>query len=150
MLTPTTYIIATFISQVVELGIRLPIETVLRRGQMDVAITASMRSSTTSATASSSQLRTIVEVGPYKGLVGTIYHIVFEEGIRGNPRSAAEVVRGSGGAPAVKTVGSKNEMQRKGQGVQGLYRGWRVGMWGLVGVWGAASLGKVGGKGAEF
>ena len=117
---------------------------------MDVAITASTRSSKTSAAASSSQPQTIVEIGPYKGLVGTIYHIVFEEGVNGDSDSAAEVVRGSGGAPATKTLGPKNEMQRKGQGVQGLYRGWRVGMWGLVGVWGAASLGRVGGKGAEF
>ena len=117
---------------------------------MDVAMTASMQSLKTSTAVSSSQVQTIVEVGPYKGLVGTIYHIVFEEGVNGNPDSAPEVVRGSGGAPAVKTVGTKSEQRRKGQGVQGLYRGWRVGMWGLVGVWGAASLGKVGGKGAEF
>ena len=34
---------------------------------------------------------------------------------------------------------------RKGQGIRGLWRGWRVGFWGLVGVWGAAALGGAGG-----
>jgi len=49
----------------------------------------------------------------------------------------------------VDSVG-KDSQRRKGQGVEGLFRGWRVGMWGLVGVWGAATLGGVGGKGGEF
>ncbi|KAI9807188.1 MAG: hypothetical protein M1825_005906 [Sarcosagium campestre] len=40
-------------------------------------------------------------------------------------------------------------MSTEGQGVQGLIRGWRVGMWGLVGVWGAAALGG-GATGGEF
>ena len=25
--------------------------------------------------------------------------------------------------------------RRKGQGIEGLYRGWRVGAWGLLGIW---------------
>ena len=60
--------------------------------------------------------------------------------------AAQEMVLGTDGAPAVK-IGKKG--RRKGQGVEGLFRGWRVGMWGLVGVWGAAALGGAGGKG-EF
>lgn len=35
--------------------------------------------------------------------------------------------------------------RRKGQGVEGLYRGWRVGMWGLVGIWGTGFLGGLSG-----
>ena len=33
---------------------------------------------------------------------------------------------------------------RKGQGIAGLYRGWRVGMWGLIGVWGSGFVGGMG------
>lgn len=73
-------------------------------------------------------------------------HIVYEEGKRGG---RADLVKGSGGAPALK-VERMGKERRKGQGVEGLFRGWRVGMWGLVGVWGAATLGGVGGKGGEF
>ena len=81
--------------------------------------------------------------------MGTAYHIVFEEGWRGD--AAPELVKGTGGAPAVKVGGSgKLGKRKKGQGLEGLFRGWRVGMWGLVGVWGAATLGGVGGKGGEF
>jgi mitochondrial fusion and transport protein UGO1 len=42
---------------------------------------------------------------------------------------------------AVAAVGRSTRKPRKGQGVEGLYRGWRVGMWGLVGVWGASFIG---------
>lgn len=69
-------------------------------------------------------------------------HIVNEEGERGGRE---KLVKGTSGAPALKA----GQMQ-KGQGVEGLWRGWRVGMWGLVGVWGAATLGGVGSKGGEF
>jgi mitochondrial fusion and transport protein UGO1 len=42
---------------------------------------------------------------------------------------------------AVALVGRHPRRARKGQGIEGLYRGWRVGMWGLVGVWGASFVG---------
>lgn len=42
-------------------------------------------------------------------------------------------------------AGKAPRRKRKGQGVQGLYRGWRVGLWGLVGVWGTAFVGGMGG-----
>lgn len=154
------YAIATFGSQVFELGLRLPIETVLRRGQIAVVTSAPSthpssfsRSSTSSFTtdATYTNVQTSVEVGPYKGLFGTIYHIVFEEGSRGEPEPP--LVKGKGGAPAVRaaaTAKAKGGKRKKGQGVGGLFRGWRVGMWGLVGVWGAATLGGVGAKGGEF
>ncbi|KAI4240703.1 MAG: hypothetical protein LQ352_007570 [Teloschistes flavicans] len=134
--TPNVYAIATFICQAVELGIRLPIETTLRRGQMHVA------QSHTAST--SSELRTTVEVGPYKGLVGTLRSIVYDEGERSTKPDRAQA------AAATRAERPVRESQRKGQGYEGLFRGWRVGMWGLVGVWGAATLGGVASKGGEF
>ena len=132
------YSVATFVGQVVELVVKLPIETVLRRGQMDVAQT----------TSKGKEIQTVVEVGPYRGLLGTVRSIVYEEGERGPP---AELVKGTASAPAMKVGKAGQERRRKkGQGFEGLWRGWRVGMWGLMGVWGAATWGGVGGKGGEF
>ena len=138
LLTPNLYGIATFCSQAVELLVKLPIETVLRRGQLDVA----------RSTPQGRDLQTVVEGGPYKGLLGTMKFIVYEEGERG-ASSAADVPR-SGKTAAGFKASKAGPQRRKGQGVEGLYRGWRVGMWGLIGVWGAAMLGGVGGKGGEF
>ncbi len=136
VLTPTTYSIATFFSSALELFLRLPLETVLRRGQMHIV------SNPSPSTARRAPPETVVDVGPYRGIVGTMWHIAKEEGGDGQ-----DMVVGTDGAPAVK-VGKKG--RRRGQGVEGLFRGWRVGMWGLVGVWGAAAIGGAGGKGGEF
>lgn len=38
-------------------------------------------------------------------------------------------------------MGKAPRRKRKGQGVEGLYRGWRVGLWGLVGIWGTSFVG---------
>lgn len=66
----------------------------------------------------------IVSVGPYNGVFGTMWAIAREEGVR-------EEVSGA-------KKGRKAKVSRRsGQGVEGLWRGWRVGMWGLVGVWGS-------------
>ena len=94
------------------------------------------------------EMQTVVEIGPYRGLFGTMHSIVYEEGERAVP---VELIKGNAEAPAMKAgkIG-QNRRKRKGQGFEGLWRGWRVGMWGLVGVWGAATLGGVGGKGGEF
>lgn len=89
------------------------------------------------------KLDTIVDVGPYNGVFGTMWSIVRDEG--GSSEQAA--IAGQGGAPAVRR---KKAGERAGQGMEGLWRGWRVGMWGLVGVWGAAAMGGVGGSGGEF
>lgn len=130
------YNIGTFGSQVAELAVKLPLETVLRRGQMVVA----------RETPKGREAPMIVDVGAYNGLLGTMRSIIYEEGESGGT-SPTEIAKGAKGAAGMK-VGK--EKKRKGQGVEGLWRGWRVGMWGLVGVWGAAILGGVGGKGAEF
>jgi fusion and transport protein UGO1 len=138
LLNPNLYAIGTFIGQVFELGVKLPIETVLRRGQMDVA----------RSTTKGKEMQTMVEVGPYKGLFGTMHSIIYEEGERG---VQTELVKGSAGAPGMKAGKlGQDRKKRKGQGFEGLWRGWRVGIWGLVGVWGAATWGGVGGKGGEF
>lgn len=83
---------------------------------------------------------TIVEVGPYRGLVGTMWLIAMEEGEQGGR---------AGGADGNAQLGPK-KVEKRGQGVEGLWRGWRVGMWGLVGMWGAAAIGGIGGSGGEF
>lgn len=132
------YSIAACVGQVFELAVKLPIETVLRRGQMDVA----------QSTSKGKEMQTIVEIGPYRGLFGTLRSIVYEEGERGPP---TELVKGTAAAPAMKVgkVGQERK-KRKGQGFEGLWRGWRVGMWGLLGVWGVASWQDVVGQDGEF
>lgn len=72
-----------------ELFVRLPVETVLRRGQI----------------AASAPKRAIVPVGRFNGSLGTLYTIYKDE---------------EGGGLG---------------GIEGLYRGWKVGIWGLVGMW---------------
>lgn len=96
----------------------------------------------------SQDMKTVIEVGQYKGLLGTMHSIVYEEGVsnvQGQPTGTTGEARnlklGKGPIPRQK---------KKGQGFEGLWRGWRVGIWGLLGVWGAATLGGVGGKGSEF
>ncbi len=86
--------------------------------------------------------RTIVDPGPYKGVFGTMWYIAREEGVTIIGPSAAK-------AASAKAMGFERPLRtRKGQGMNGLWRGWRVGFWGVVGIWGAAALG--GGGGGEF
>ncbi|RDW88319.1 hypothetical protein BP6252_00351 [Coleophoma cylindrospora] len=135
VLTPTTYSVATFMSSTVELFIRLPLETVLRRGQMSVLASPEYRIQNKSP-------ETIVDIGPYRGVIGTMWSIVREEG----GSSGQESVVGTGGARASRKT---KKAEKRGQGFEGLWRGWRVGMWGLVGMWSAAALGGSG-NGGEF
>ncbi|KAL8838958.1 MAG: hypothetical protein Q9176_004764 [Flavoplaca citrina] len=139
VVTPTMYDLATFIGQGLELGAKLPIETVLRRGQMHIAQTGLQ------AGPQNKELQTVVTIGPYKGLIGTMRSIIYEEGER--TVKAAPVRNAAAGRT---TSLARDPERRKGQGLEGLWRGWRVGMWGLLGVWGAATLGSVGSKGGEF
>ncbi|KAL8754096.1 MAG: hypothetical protein Q9199_004594 [Rusavskia elegans] len=135
LLTPSVYALAIFVGQGLELGAKLPIETVLRRGQMHVA----------QSSPQTKEVQTVVVVGPYKGLIGTMRSIIYEEGER--TIKAAPV---KGAAPSRTTTLARDPERKKGQGLEGLWRGWRVGMWGLIGVWGAATMGGVGSKGGEF
>jgi fusion and transport protein UGO1 len=122
-------------SKTVELFLKLPLETVLRRGQMAV-----LKQETEMIRAQGKwegDLETIVKVGDYRGVVGTMWLIVREEGVRETP------VKGKG-----KLKVTHKEM--KGQGLPGLWRGWRVGMWGLVGMWTSRMLNGGTGNGGEF
>jgi fusion and transport protein UGO1 len=83
------------------------------------------------------ELESTVKLGEYRGVVGTIWLIAREEGVRENPLSKGKKGKG------------KVEKELKGQGIHGLWRGWRVGMWGLVGTSRALSGGS-GGNGGEF
>lgn len=132
-LTPTTFSIASFLSSSLELFVKLPIETILRRGQISVL-------SSPTHVQTNKALDTIVDVGAYRGTIGTMWLIVKEEGI--SSKESAASIRG------IKKT--KKSSEKRGQGVEGLWRGWRVGMWGLVGMWGAAAMGGAGGSGGEF
>lgn len=140
-LTPTTYSISTFILSLGELFIKLPLETVLRRGHVATLQRSSSPAHTRSIlpTTQVEPLRTVVPTGTYRGVMGTIWHIAREEGMS---TSVTETTKAS-----VKE-GRSRVVTRRGQGMKGLWRGWRVGFWGLVGVWGASALG--GGSGGEF
>lgn len=91
-------------------------------------------------------MRTIVPVGPWKGIAGSMWFIVREEGQRipVSQRVAAGLATATKDAAAAR----RQQQPRKGQGVHGLWRGWRVGFWGLVGMWCAGAAG--GGSGDAF
>lgn len=163
ILTPSTYSVATFLASSAELFSRLPVETVLRRGQMQSVLQHDRLTEVKSAHARSRSNRsrqcdydynddedlkpprppkridTVVEIGPYTGVIASMWRIAREEG-----ETIEQVPQAKASQPQRPTARPK-----KGQGMQGLWRGWRVGMWGLVGVWGAAALGPAG-KGGEF
>lgn len=165
IVTPTAYSFSTFLSSTAELFMRLPLETVLRRGQVTILqnhenerLAAEYRHLPDSSRSLRSPVygmenedpsvrsfKTIVEPGPYKGVLGTMWFIVRDEGVQVvSPGAAKAMSQHAQGRPAGFSARTRI---RKGQGVHGLWRGWRVGFWGLVGVWGAAALG---GGGGEF
>ena len=145
---PVLHAAALATAQCTELALRLPVETMLRRGQMHAVLRAADATSSVekrgvgNGTAVVGR-QTVVPIGRYAGLFGTMHHVLFEEGSR--PLEA----------PTAKEKGKltqergPSERRRKGQGMPGLWRGWRVGVWGLVGVWGASIVG-AGTRGGEF
>ena len=154
VLTPASYSVSSFFIAIGDLFIRLPLETVLRRGH--IAMLASSTTQEWSKTAasilplhsstSSQRFRTIVPVGPYKGIVGSIYHIIYEEGQRvpaslSHPPSTPPSRGG-------KAVDSRLMKPRRGQGPSGLWRGYKVGLAGVFGAWTALGIG--GQSGGEF
>lgn len=93
------------------------------------------------------QLETIVPVGPYNDVFGTMYSIVNEEGshavsVAPPPKTGKAASSKKGKTAIAETV------YRQGQGYGGLLRGWKVSWWGLVGLWSAGVLG--GGGDGEF
>jgi mitochondrial fusion and transport protein UGO1 len=145
-LSPMTFSVARFCSSFVALFIKLPLETVLRRGQ--VAVLASqpyVRAVAAAATAAAREprLETIVPVGPYRGVLGTMYHIVREEGSHAVAKPAGSPT-GKAKAAARGKVKVAETVYKKGQGLEGLWRGFGVSWWGLVGLWTAGVLGNAG------
>lgn len=151
VLTPTAYSVCSFAASGIELVFKLPFETILRRAQMGFVSQLSYLQASTRHHHSRQpkerapeKLETVVEVGSYTGVVSTLWRIVREEGETYEKTPA--MTRGAPGTFAHRPVYAP----RKGQGLQGLWRGWRVGTWGLVGVWSAAAVGGAGAKGGEF
>jgi mitochondrial fusion and transport protein UGO1 len=119
--TPSLWSLAAFTTSVTELFVRLPLETILRRAQVS------------SLKHAEPEAPTIVETAPYIGVWATVYSILYTEG-ETSSKDARGMIR-----------------IRRGQGASGLVRGWRIGFWGVVGVWGFGALGPGEGKGrGEF
>lgn len=129
-----TFSVAKFCASTAAIFVKLPLETVLRRGHMAVL---SSKEYVRALGGKDQKLETIVPIGRYDGVLGTMYHITSSEGQR-DPSSKQPAAKK--GKAKAKTV--------KGQGVEGLWRGWKVNLWGLVGLWTASVISK-GGEG-EF
>lgn len=147
VVNPSMWSLFAFVGSGLELAVRFPLETVLRRAQIASYTSPSIRqkyavtsrSNSSAAAEETSAVETIVPVPQtYRGIVGTMWGIVYEEGVS-TPSSEAERALG-------KPISLK---KRSGQGINGLYRGWRIGMWGIAGIWGAGLLGSMGGGGDE-
>ncbi|KAI2613382.1 mitochondrial carrier domain-containing protein [Hypoxylon sp. NC1633] len=140
-LSPMTFSVTKFCTSCASLFIKLPLETVLRRGQMAV-LSDPIYLNALDATGN---MDMIVQPGPYDGVAGTMYMIVAAEGSR-----AAYAVpnRTSPRGRKLKQPKVAEVVYKKGQGYKGLWRGWKVSWWGLVGLWTAGIAG--GGGEGEF
>lgn len=128
-MNPATWSISTFIGSAFDLSIKFPLETVLRRAQ--IATWTSPSLAPPKSQSKRKAIKTIVPVPQaYKGILPTIWGIMRDEGYSESQKDRTAALMGK--APRRK---------RKGQGVEGLYRGWRVGLWGLVGIWGTSFVG---------
>ncbi|KAJ5176787.1 uncharacterized protein N7482_002664 [Penicillium canariense] len=151
LLNPSMWNLFGFISSGLELAVRFPLETVLRRAQIATYTSLSLRQKSSggsirAASIDASDVETIVPTPrTYRGIIGTMWHIVHEEGVSSAP-SDAERARLAVGRPTTQQQLSKRQ---QGQGIPGLYRGWRMGMWGIAGIWGASLLGGVAGGSEE-
>jgi fusion and transport protein UGO1 len=138
--SPMTFSVAKFFASSAAILLKLPVETVLRRGQVSVLSTSEY---VKALGGQEQSLTTIVPPGRYDGPFGTMYHIATEEGTREVPTIRPSVTKkGKGKNKSVATT------TYKGQGLEGLWRGWKVNWWGLVGLWTASVVGH-GGEG-EF
>ena len=130
-ISPMTFSIAKFCASSAAVFVKLPVETVLRRGHMAVM---SGKDYVRALGGKDQSFDTIVPVGQYKGVLGTMFHITGEEGQREVPARPSSTKKGKAKAKASAPV------TKKGQGVEGLWRGWKVSWWGLAGLWMASVL----------
>ncbi|KGO65329.1 hypothetical protein PITC_015970 [Penicillium italicum] len=144
LLNPNAWNLCAFLGSGLELAVRFPLETVLRRAQIATYTSLSLRQkssggSISAASIDASDVETIVPTPrTYRGIIGTMWHVVYEEGVSSTPSDTERA----------KQLLGKRATQKKrqqGQGIQGLYRGWRIGMWGIAGIWGASLLGGIAG-----
>ncbi|KAL4788456.1 hypothetical protein BJX76DRAFT_116343 [Aspergillus varians] len=140
VLQPSTWNLLSFVGSGIEQAIRFPLETVLRRAQVATFTSPSIRQSCAGplrpigadAAAQAAEVETIVPTPQtYRGVISTMWGIVYEEGAQPSPEAqrAQELL----GKPVP-------HRKRQGQGIQGLYRGWRIGMWGVAGNLGLSLL----------
>ncbi|CAG8222331.1 unnamed protein product [Penicillium salamii] len=147
LLNPNTWNLCTFLSSGLELAVRFPLETVLRRAQIATYTSLSLRQKSSAgsiraASIDASDVETIVPTPrTYRGIVGTMWHIIYEEGISSTPSDSERANHLLGNPSTRKSL----QKRQQGQGIHGLYRGWRIGMWGIAGIWGASLLGGVAG-----
>jgi fusion and transport protein UGO1 len=143
LLNPNAWNLCAFLGSGLELAVRFPLETVLRRAQIATYTSLSLRQKSSNgsiraASIDASDVETIVPTPrTYRGIIGTMWHVVYEEGVSSTPSEKER---------AKQLLGQRNSQQetrkrQQGQGIQGLYRGWRIGMWGIAGIWGASLLG---------
>lgn len=151
VLNPSLWNLFSLVGSGVELAVRFPLETVLRRAQIATFTSPSLRQQKrgavrapgSSPAGEDQEIETIVPTPrTYRGVIGTMWHIVYEEGVSPTP-SETERARAAVGVAAAE------RKSRQGQGIYGLYRGWRIGMWGIVGMWGSALLGSAAGGGED-
>jgi fusion and transport protein UGO1 len=153
-LSPVTFSVAKFCSSSVALFIKLPLETVLRRGQVSIlgspAYVRALETANTSSAAAKGKrlggevLETIVPPGRFDGVFGTMQAIVSQEGSRAvSPGAKGAAANAKKAKPRISET-----VYRRGQGLEGLWRGWKVSWWGLVGLWTAGVL--AGGGDGEF
>ncbi|KAI1396251.1 mitochondrial carrier domain-containing protein [Hypoxylon fuscum] len=138
--SPMTFSVAKFCTSIASLFIKLPLETVLRRGQMAVLAEPTYLH----ALDNTGKMDTVIQPGSYDGVVSTMYTIVTEEGSHAVPVPSKPPPRGrKRHQPKVAEV-----VYKRGQGLEGLWRGYKVSWWGLVGLWAAGVAG--GGGEGEF
>jgi mitochondrial fusion and transport protein UGO1 len=150
-LNPSAWGLFTFLASGLEMGIRFPLETVLRRAQIATFTAPALRQkSRVVNTAEVPEAETIVPTPrTYRGILGTMWGIVYEEGVSPSPSDMERAHHLVGKSASRAQQQQQQKRRRQGQGIQGLYRGWRVGMWGLAGIWGADLCGTALGVGEE-
>lgn len=135
--SPMTFSAAKFLASTAAILIKLPLETVLRRGQMAVLSTPAY---VRALAGKDLRMDTIVPIGPYRGVLGTMYHITSAEGFR----TVTELQPPVKGNRKASKARPQTPVVKKGQGLDGLWRGWKVNWWGLVGLWAANVVGNGG------